>query len=625
VERFGKVLTRPGGAALDPVRENNARCCVVGRHARLDVATVVAARDGDQRSLEELVAEHLPLVYNIVGRALNGHSDVDDVVQETMLRVVRKVHSLRDSSRFRAWLVAIAMQQIRARARARKEALARGLDDEAHNVPDPGADFVDLTITQLGLAGQRKEVAEATRWLDEDDRRLLSLWWLEAAGEISRDELASALNITTAHAAVRVQRMKNQLHAARAVVRALWSDRHCTGLIDLLEGWDAKPSPLWRKRLVRHSKGCPECGRHWSDLVPAERLLAGVGMLPVAAELASRLASGDSVVARVLADPASAPAADPGLMERVREQIATRPGVRLSLYTGAVVLAIGAVYVIAPDRPLAPSVPGDDIVAAAPAATDEPEPTPTRSAAEPRGARAERAAPVGSEAEQPAPQPGYGSNVDVPDAPPPADRRPGTLPRRPEGSTIRPAGGNYVNPYRFECAVLQSRGQNVVLKGRGYFKVWWTVGYYNSGGGEIAMPTWTGLKGKLFHAASGGGHRMDDTMPGTYYPGNTWMGKPGQQATLPRGAQQMWQAEFYYLDGEVTLNQNEGAADYDLMVMAKTWSQVTDDLNQNPDARNGVVRYGKVRDNGGDGAPVPQYLTRGVPSDPRSVAQRSAV
>jgi len=43
------------------------------------------------------------LVYSIVGRALNGDADVDDVVQETMLRALG---SLRAPERFRSWLVA---------------------------------------------------------------------------------------------------------------------------------------------------------------------------------------------------------------------------------------------------------------------------------------------------------------------------------------------------------------------------------------------------------------------------------------------------------------------------------------------------------------------------------------
>ena len=69
----------------------------------MGTATVIAARDGDQRALDALVAEHLPLVYNIVGRALQGHADVDDVVQETMLRVVDGLPRLREPDSFRSW------------------------------------------------------------------------------------------------------------------------------------------------------------------------------------------------------------------------------------------------------------------------------------------------------------------------------------------------------------------------------------------------------------------------------------------------------------------------------------------------------------------------------------------
>ncbi|MEV4622238.1 sigma factor [Asanoa sp. NPDC049573] len=69
-------------------------------------ALVVAARDGDPRAVDRLVAEYLPLVYNVVGRALDGHADVDDVVQETMLRCVTGLRGLRDPASFRAWLVA---------------------------------------------------------------------------------------------------------------------------------------------------------------------------------------------------------------------------------------------------------------------------------------------------------------------------------------------------------------------------------------------------------------------------------------------------------------------------------------------------------------------------------------
>src|SRR5207237_266820 len=87
----------------------------------------------------------------------------------------------------------------------------RAADHERLDTADPGADFEDLTIVRLGLSGQRRQTAEASRWLDPGDRDLLSLWWLEAAGELTRAELAAGLELTPQHAAVRVQRMKAQL------------------------------------------------------------------------------------------------------------------------------------------------------------------------------------------------------------------------------------------------------------------------------------------------------------------------------------------------------------------------------------------------------------------------------
>src|ERR1700733_1064886 len=173
-----------------------------------DVATAAAAQRGDRSALNALAAADLPLVYNIVGRAMNGHPDVDDVVQETMLRAIRGIGELRDPAAFRSWLVAIAIRQVRDSYRDR---LAQPPAVESEG---PSPDFADQTITRLGLTGQRRETAAATRWLDDEDRPVLALWWQEAAGELSRAELAGALGISSAHAAVRVARMKERLRPA---------------------------------------------------------------------------------------------------------------------------------------------------------------------------------------------------------------------------------------------------------------------------------------------------------------------------------------------------------------------------------------------------------------------------
>ncbi|MFI0742149.1 CAP domain-containing protein [Streptomyces sp. NPDC021100] len=135
------------------------------------------------------------------------------------------------------------------------------------------------------MEGQRKEVAEATRWLDEGEREVLSLWWLEAAGELTRAEVAAALGLTPQHTAVRVQRIKERLDTARGVVRALGASPRCPALDGLVATWDGTPSALWRKRVARHARGCGACGGAWTSLVPAEGLLVGFGLVPVAGAL----------------------------------------------------------------------------------------------------------------------------------------------------------------------------------------------------------------------------------------------------------------------------------------------------------------------------------------------------
>jgi RNA polymerase sigma factor (sigma-70 family) len=245
-----------------------------------DVATVVAAQRGDRRALDVLAAAYLPLVYNIVGRAMNGHPDVDDVVQETMLRAVRGVGELRDPAAFRSWLVAIAIRQVRDSYRDR---LAQPPTVES-DAPSP--DFADITIERLGLSGQRLETAEATRWLDDEDGHVLALWWQEAAGKLRRADLAVALDLSPAHAAVRVARMKERLVTSRTVVRALRRVPPCPNLAAITSEWDREPSPLWRKRLARHVRDCPWCLADTAEMIPAERLLGGLPLIAVPAALA---------------------------------------------------------------------------------------------------------------------------------------------------------------------------------------------------------------------------------------------------------------------------------------------------------------------------------------------------
>ncbi|WP_399886179.1 sigma-70 family RNA polymerase sigma factor [Streptomyces sp. BBFR51] len=243
-----------------------------------DRLTVEAARAGDAGAVERLTAGVLPLVYNVVGRAAESDLDVDDIVQDTMVAVIRALPDLRDAAKFRSWLVAIAVRQLTdARRRARSGRLTTLEHADERHAPEP--DFATLFLLRQSLTAEQRQVAAATAWLDASYRDLLSLWWLEACGRLSRKDIATALNLPTAHLAVQVQRMKTQLDVARTVVRALSHTPRCAELAQLAGAGDPAPSPLLRKRITRHLRSCEPCGHLAGRLVPPERLLAGLPLL----------------------------------------------------------------------------------------------------------------------------------------------------------------------------------------------------------------------------------------------------------------------------------------------------------------------------------------------------------
>jgi RNA polymerase sigma factor (sigma-70 family) len=341
-----------------------------------DVSLVLAAQAGDRRAVEQLVSAHLPLVYNVVGRALSGHPDVDDIVQETMFRALRELGTLRSPRSFRTWLVAIAVRQVSTHLHRRRATAKRTAPlDEAAGMP--GADFEDLTILRLGLSGQRRQAALASRWLDRGDRALLSLWWLEAAGHLTRTDLAGAMGLTAPHAGVRVQRMLEQLELSRSLVAALAARPRCAGLGAVTARWDGRPSPLWRKRIGRHVRTCAACSRASEGMVPSSRLLVGLVLLPVPVALSAALiaksalsASAAALVSSATLSGASGAALSgtggagvkAGLIGQLVNAVGTHP-VATTIVVGALTAGV-ATAVAVPPQPSAPRSPA--VVAAPP-------------------------------------------------------------------------------------------------------------------------------------------------------------------------------------------------------------------------------------------------------------------
>lgn len=236
-------------------------------------SVVKAAQAGDRAAVDRLGHESTPLVHQLVGHALHGHPEVDALTRDTVRHVLGGLGGLRRPADFRSYLVTTTVGRIREHA------------DYVYDpaLPCPDFDFVDLMISRLGLSGQHREVAEATRWVDREHHTLVALWWLETAGELTRPEVVAALSANSQQVEARIERMWHELDTARVVVRALSAEPPCVLLEQLVAGWDGMASPLWRERISEHTYGCTVCSGFAAGLVPADTLVAGLPLVPVGA------------------------------------------------------------------------------------------------------------------------------------------------------------------------------------------------------------------------------------------------------------------------------------------------------------------------------------------------------
>ncbi|TQS41112.1 hypothetical protein [Cryptosporangium phraense] len=245
---------------------------------------VAAAYDGDRVAAERLVSESLPLVYTLLVRAASPRADVPELVARTMALVSAGMPGLGEPAVYRPWLCGTALRFLWAAEQ----------DDAAGRHADAPASLLGAN-TGAGT-DQRAEAGEAIRWIGPDDRELLSLWWLEVAGELTRDELVAASGLSPAQAAGRIRQIEARYEDARTAVRVLASVPACADLTAVLARWDRRPSERRRRQVARHAEECPTCQVRTGDLIPADRLLRGTPLVPpppaVTARVREVLASG---------------------------------------------------------------------------------------------------------------------------------------------------------------------------------------------------------------------------------------------------------------------------------------------------------------------------------------------
>ncbi len=161
-----------------------------------DLSKPNAAPDGAGRALtaEMLVRRYGRAVFAICLARSGSVHDAEDAMQETLLKAVRSLPTLREGDKAKSWLMQIARRTCVDRLRRRRPAAP---------MPD------QVAAREVEQAGRFDSLHAAIARLDEDRREVVTLYYLDGH---SSESVAAALGISPSAVRQRLVRARLRLH-----------------------------------------------------------------------------------------------------------------------------------------------------------------------------------------------------------------------------------------------------------------------------------------------------------------------------------------------------------------------------------------------------------------------------
>ena len=246
------------------------------------VASIVA---GDSLGLAAAYDRYADPLYQYCRTLLGDAADAADAVQDIFVIAMSRLDGLRDPSRLRPWLYAVARNEALRILRSKKGMSALG---EAPDVTDDAGDV----SADAERADLRALLDDAAAGLNPGEREVIELQLRQG---LETADVATVLGVSRNHAHALLSRAREQLETCLAVLLVGRAGRgECDELAALLAGWDGRLTILLRKRVHRHIEQCATCGeRRAQELRPAMLLdLSPGAALAAGAADSLRLAGG---------------------------------------------------------------------------------------------------------------------------------------------------------------------------------------------------------------------------------------------------------------------------------------------------------------------------------------------
>jgi RNA polymerase sigma-70 factor (ECF subfamily) len=170
----------------------------------------------DETAVHELAERYGSRIYQLALRQMKNREDAEEVTQDVLMKVYRKIGAFRGDSALSSWIYRITFNTAMSRLRTAKLARAaqqheRNRDGEdEQRTPRQPADWSSMPDEELLRAQLRRAVVAAIQELPEIYRVPVVLRDIEG---LSTEEASSRLH-------VKDQTLKSRLHRGRLMLRA---------------------------------------------------------------------------------------------------------------------------------------------------------------------------------------------------------------------------------------------------------------------------------------------------------------------------------------------------------------------------------------------------------------------
>ncbi len=178
---------------------------------------------GDERAIAELERAYGAKIYQLAFRYLRNKEDAEEVAQDVLLKVYRKVGAFRGDAALSSWIYRITFNAAMSRLRTaryqrsqedERQAAAAEHDDATAPTRADIADWSDLADEQVLRSQLRRRVLRA----------ILALPAIYRAPVVLRDIQGMSTEEASAVLKVKDQTLKSRLHRGRLILRKQLAD-----------------------------------------------------------------------------------------------------------------------------------------------------------------------------------------------------------------------------------------------------------------------------------------------------------------------------------------------------------------------------------------------------------------